>query len=161
MTEWMQSLLFIHKIIAVGLFAICYIVGGRRWKWVRRFLGSGLLGVFVLVLAYWQRSFSWWYFSYPLLLSIALCMGYGGNTTSVKIRRRLTYAIGLGLSCLPIAILGSAWILYAIQFGMCVVGSLALGVLNPMAGGAVDEEGVIAIMSICLVPFMVPAGSFI
>jgi len=160
MTEWMQSLVFIHKLLAIVLFAGCYIIGGRRWKWVRRFLGSALFGLCLAGLAYWQRSFSYWYLLYPLLLSIALCMGYGGDTTLIKFRRRLTYGTILGLSCLPIAILGSAWVLFAIQFILCIVASVIFGVFNPL-NSAVDEEGIIAVISIILIPFMIPLGGFI
>ena len=155
-------MLFTFKILAVLIFAFCYIIGGRANKWIRRILGSLMLGIFVVGFSYWQRSYSNWLCCYPLLLFIALSKGYGANDNKLftKIHRRFSYGLLFGLSCAPVAIVYSAYYLWAGQLALAIVASMFLGIKNPF-GNAVDEEGLIAIASIILVPFMITQGVYV
>jgi hypothetical protein len=70
-----------------------------------------------------------------------------------KLRKRAVCGLAYGLAGLPIAIVGGNWVLFALQMGLCVVFSVVLGVFNPLP--AAQEEGLIGLFSVALVPFYV------
>lgn len=158
MNEYIIGIFSTLKVLTIAIFAFCYWMGGRgAGKWIRRFLGSLLFSGILCVFAYFQGSFSMWYLLYPVTLSIALSMGYGGDKLWEKIRRRFIYGLCMGLSCLPIVIPNGAWGLWSIQLPLCIFSSVFMGTINPFFS-AVDEENVIAVCSVMFVPFMLRIG---
>ena len=156
MSEATQLIISTLKFVLLVLYSFLYTLGGRAGtpKWLRRYLGSILFGLGIIALSYWQGTFNYFYFLYIPLLIFALCQGYGGDSLSEKIKRRLKYGLIIGLSCLPFAIINGAWILFGLQVGLAVCASVLLGVWNPLTS-AVEEENLIAIASVLFTPFMV------
>lgn len=157
MNEWATGICSTMKVLAIAVFALCYWWGGRKQKWVRRYLGAFLFGGVVIVFSVVQQSFSWWLCAYPFCLSLALTLGYGGDAVREKIRRRFIYGLVVGLSAAPVAIVNGAWLLWGCQIVLCILASVMLGFFNPFFS-AVDEENVIAVLMVCLTPFMLGYG---
>lgn len=152
MSEWTIGLISTLKVLSVALFGACYWIGGRTNKWIRRILGSLLFGGCIVGFSFWQSCYSHWLLAYPVCLFIALSQGYGGDSFWEKVMRRGKYGIILGLSSLPIAISTGSWQLFGSQAVLALAASLVFGVFNPFHN-AVDEENLIAILSVVLVPF--------
>ena len=150
--------MFLLKFALIGVFVLCYLIGGRKWKWVRRILGSAIFGLGLVLFSLWQRCFSYYLLSYPILLFAALSLGYGGDSNWEKIRRRFIYGLCVGLSCLPVVIIYQRWGMGAIQVVQSILASIICGVANHVIPGfdmtAVEEEGIIAVASVFWVPYM-------
>ena len=142
--QWAQGV----KLLILVVFAYLYALGGMHDKWRRRFLApfiyiAGLMGV-----AYWCNTFSWFYaISFPLM-ALALSRGYGASTTSEKIKRRALYGLGVGLACLPIAIVNQAWLLLGFHVALCVATLVILGVWNPTKSARAEETTIGLIIGI-------------
>jgi hypothetical protein len=153
MSEWTVLWLAGAKLVLVLVFAVLYGVGGRRWKWVRRFGGGGLLALGVLGFAWLHGTFQWWMLAGLLTLPAALTLGYGGETPVQKIQRRLLYGLAVGCAGLPfVPSLALVW-LWGFQVVAAVSASVYLGLMNPVE--AAEEEVLIAICSTVCVPFYV------
>lgn len=154
MSEMTEVIQWVLGFVLIGVFGLCYVIGGRGGtpKWIRRFLGSLLFAGGIVGFSLWQGVYSHWLLLYPVLLCIGLCQGYGGDSFWEKVRRRGTFGIILGLSSLPIAVVSGNWTLLIGQFCLAVFASLFFGIANPFPN-AVYEEGTIGILSIFLVPF--------
>jgi len=159
MTELTEVIQWGLKFLLIGLFALCYVWGGRGGtpKWIRRFLGSGLFSAGIIGFSFWQGCYSHFLLLLPVLLCIGLCQGYGGDSFWEKVKRRGTFGIILGLSSVPLAFAYGNWALFGIQFGLAVLASVVLGVFNPFTGSssAVYEEGMIGLLSILFIPYMI------
>ena len=73
----------------IVLFSLFYVIGGRRWKWIRRFLGGLTLAAGLIGLSFILGSFNWWFLALLALYPAVLTLGYGGNSTGRKVVRRL------------------------------------------------------------------------
>ena len=153
MSEWQLVFLVPVRMGIVLVFSFLYAVGGRGPKYVRRFLGGALFGSAVLALSVWTGSFKWQIAALPGAYIGALCMGYGGNTFGEKLFRRLIYGLALGGCALIAASAAGVWSLGFFQLALAVAVSLFLGLKNPIH--AVNEEALIATLSVVCVPFMV------
>ncbi len=151
--EWFLVWMTPLRLAVVLVFALLYVIGGRKWKWLRRFVGGLFLGASVIGLSLMLGSFSWWLLGVPAMYVIALCMGYGGDTIPEKFMRRLIYGIALGGVGLYVGIVSGVWLLGLFQILLAVFASVWLGLLNPV--NAVNEESLIATLSVVCVPFMV------
>lgn len=146
MNENTLQLIAIGKLFWVVIFVGCYGFGGISDKWIRRYLGAFWMGLGVFVFGSLQDSFHWWHLLYAGLLCGALHLGYGGDSNAVKIRKRSTYGIALGVSALPLVFGSGLWVLYIYHCILCVSVSVLLGVWNPTKN-ARSEETLIAFLS--------------
>ena len=154
MTEWQLVWLVPLRLLIVTLFALCYVIGGRQWKWIRRFVGGIFLPAAVIGLSFITGSFSWVFIGALALYPVALSMGYGGNTLLEKLIKRAIYGLILGAACLFFAIPTGLWALGVFQVALAILTSTILGVWN-LPQKAVNEEALIAALSVLTVPFMV------
>ena len=149
---------FLYALMRGGIltvFIACYVAGGRQKKWVRRFIGGAWLAVTCAILS---QSFGWHLLplaGYPA----ALTLGYGGDDLITKLWRRGLYGLALGFLGLTVGILAGLWAYGLIQAVLALLASIILGVLNPgktprTEEDAVREEGLIALFSVAIVPFM-------
>jgi hypothetical protein len=145
MSEWDLVRGFPLKLIPTLLFAICYIIGGRSWKWVRRYIGPVLFVASCAILAQVFSTFSW---KIVVLLVYApiLTLPYSIDSERAFYVAALT-SVALVIGIIfgsPLGILQSAF--------ACLTGIFFIA-NHPIP--AVDEEGIIAISSVLLIPFMV------
>lgn len=138
-TELWQTLIRGTSVIA---YAFLYGIGGMQYKIIRR-LGAPLVFIaFMLFLC----GISWKALSLLTLIPY-LWMGYGGGEYEARIR----YAILAGLSgAIPCVVYGSNG-MAVLQFILTVLGTIYLGVLNPVP--ARREEFLIALLSVSVVAF--------
>lgn len=148
MGEWGEVFLVPLRLVGIIPFVFCYVVGGRRWKWVRRFIGPVV--VFLPLIAI---SHNLLLILPMLLLMLSLCLGYGADYVWESIRKRFFYGVCVGTCGAITGILLGNITLAIIQFVMALWGSMFFGVLNPTT--AVKEEALIATFSILIYPFMI------
>ena len=152
MSEWAFVWLVLFKMLVLTAFVFCYAAGGRRRKFLRRFVGGLVLAAGCVLAFLWAGTFRWYLLPVLGLYVPALCMGYGGETPWAKVARRFVYGAFLGLIGLGTSIALGSLILGLFQLALAVSASLVLGLINPVR--AVDEEAAIALLSVALVPFM-------
>lgn len=152
MTELALVWLFPIKWSVIGAFTFLYMIGGRENKAIRR-LGGGLFLAFGLFGLSMLKGFNLRLILACCTVPFGLFLGYGGDDFKTKFIRRFLYGLVLGLSGLTIGILSGHVVLGCFQLVLAVQASLALGLLNP--DDAVDEESLIAILSVVFLPFMV------
>ena len=150
MTEWRQLWLVFAGLLLLALFGLCYMVGGRTSKWVRRFVGGLLFPSGCLWIAQQGGTFHWLMLGSLVAYPIALSTGYSGDTLGEKLRQRTRYGLILGSAGLLLLIPAGHPIIGLWQIVLAVLASLTYGVKNPIP--AVAEEATIAILSICLIP---------
>ena len=151
MTEWRQLWLVFAGLLLLALFGLCYMIGGRRGKWVRRFVGGLLFPTGCLWLAQQGGTFQWAMLVSLVAYPAALSLGYGGDTLGEKLRRRSLYGLALGACGLFLLISAGHPFIGLWQVVLAVLASLTYGIKNPIP--AVAEEGQIALLSVCLIPF--------
>lgn len=140
-TELWQTLI---RGMAVVVYAFLYQLGGVQFKIIRR-LGAPL--VFIAIMLF-LAPISWKALSLLALIPY-LWMGYGGGEYEARIR----YAILAGLSgAIPCVVYGSNG-MAVLQFILTVLGTIYLGVLNPVP--ARREEFLIALLSVSVVAFTI------
>lgn len=144
--------LVVFKLILLSSFTICYVMGGRSNKWIRRFLGGIGFSAGIILLAVLNQKFTWWLLALPVAYPIALSLPYGADELWKKILLRAIYGLSFGLIGLYCGfILGNIY-LGIVQLIMSIIPSMFLGVFNPTR--AVDEEAMIGLSLVIHVPFM-------
>ena len=151
MTEWRQLWLVFAGLLLLAMFGLCYMIGGRRGKWVRRFLGGLLFPTGCLWMAQQGGTFHWLMLGSLIAYPAVLCLGYGGETVGQKLRRRTVYGLGLGAAGLWLLIPAGHPLIGLAQVVLAILVSLGFGIRNPITASA--EEGQIALLSTCLIPF--------
>ena len=139
------------KLLLVVVFSTCYWLGGRRHKWIRRYVGGILFPAGVIAFAVMAGRFAWWQLAALFTFPAALSLGYGADSLWPKAYRRGLYGFALAMAGLPLAL--SAWPVFAAQVVLAVGASVYLGLLNPV--DAAEEEALIATLSVVLVVFYV------
>lgn len=141
------------KLIIIAIFALLYSLGGVDGKWKRRFLAPAIYFIGLIGFSLIQKSFSFFYLiSIPVMIG-ALSLGYGSDSTAVKVFKRLLCGVVASLAALPIAIINHAWILLGIHICISIAFSVILGVFNPVQ--AREEENLIATSYVLLPIYMI------
>jgi hypothetical protein len=154
MNEWNEVLRLPLRFIPTILFAICYAIGGRGPKLVRRILGPILMfAAFFLIDWFSEVSYALLNIIPFSILMFGLFMGYGGDTFIEKAFRRTLYGLVLGLAGLAFALIHNELMLGIYQLQLSLVASIFFGMFNPVS--AVKEESIIATLSVILWPFMI------
>lgn len=153
MSEWVLVWLIPVRLLAVGTFVTCYVMGGRKKKYIRRYAGPAIFGIILAGIALYTRSFNPFLLLVPPAYMGALCLGYGGDSFSVKLFRRIFYGLALGSCGLFAGWITGHLFLGLVQFFLALIISPLLGLSGKEP--AVSEEAEIAMLSIGLVPFMV------
>lgn len=155
MNEYTLQAIAALKICWVAGFAMLYGMGGISNKWLRRFVGPAWMMIGIYLFGVWQGAFEWWHLAYPVLLSLALTIGYGGtDDTLVKIRKRAIYGLAIAVSAVPLLFPSHLWVLFGFHVFLCVSASVLLGVVNPTKS-ARDEESLIAAFSSIIPLFLI------
>lgn len=141
-----------------GLALACglYMQGGRKHKWIRRFLGSLVLASTVILSSIVMGIFDWWMMAVYPCLAFGFSLGYGGDDFAEKFWRRLSFALGVTSAGLTMALIlgGNAWWVLAPHLGIAVW-TVFLGIKNPLHAAA-EEAFVCGVLNImlCAYPFI-------
>lgn len=151
--EFLVGLLAFGKMLFICGFGFLYMWGGRKHKWVRRFVGGGYLALGLIGFAIIGRNFHWLMIAGIVTYPVALSVGYGGDTLWQKLGRRAIYTAGLCAAGLPYAFFGAFPWVFGLQCMIALAFNIILGIINPLE--AAEEETMIAVGSTMLVPFYV------
>ena len=154
MNEWTLVWLTIPKVLSIFFFIMCYIIGGRKRKWIRRFLGGIGFGLSIFGISILASHINWWLLALPVAYPLALCMGYGADNLWAKLIKRTLYGVLFGLIGLYAGFMTANLYLGIAQLILPIIVSVSLGVFNPLKD-AVTEETLIATSLVIHVPFMV------
>ena len=155
----------IYIVILGGFLAfvanVCYMLGGTEGfgKFWRRFIGAFVLALAASAVAILLHCWQWQYLLVLPCLILGFSLGYGGDTTIVKVLKRLCFAFGV-LSSLGIMLWIHqfsfySWIVFSSAF-LVALASVILGVINPLNNARIEEY----LVSQCLTLF-VPFIAFV
>ena len=133
--QWIATL----KLLLVAGFATLYGFGGVSGKWKRRFIAPMLFGIGIWGLTTWTQSFHWQYLLCVLFLFGALSIGYGGNTTGEKIKKRAIAGSAAAFCFVPLFWATGAWSLLALHILVCTATSVVAGTWNQTSSARTEE----------------------
>lgn len=138
MSEYTIGFQAMGGLCGVVLGCLCYMLGGRSGKWLRRYVGSFILTLTVNILCVLRGVWSPWMLAvYPCLV-LAFSLGYGGtDDLGTKIFKRAVYAFGVLMAGVVMCLILGSWFIFIPHFFMGMV-SIYLGVKNPLPA-AVEE----------------------
>lgn len=139
MSEYTIGFLATFSGLGLLLSSLLYFLGGRKDKWLRRFLGSAILTLTLLIVSYFLKVFSWWLLLTYVPITLGYCLPYGAELFWSKVGKRTIYAlcvISSGLIC-AIVFGGNAWFILPLHIGVGLF-TVYLGVTNPIH--AASEE---------------------
>ena len=149
MNEHLLQLLALGRLLGITAFAAFYAYGGINHKPLRRYYGTLLLTGLYCLFSALEGTFSWFYLMcYPLLIA-ATSIGYGADSTGMKIWKRFYCGAAYSCAMLPIAFVTQNWTMFALHTFLCLTMSITLGVINPV--NARKEETMIG-TTIGLIP---------
>lgn len=127
------------------VFAALWAVGGSDefWdgqKWIRRFLGTGLLCLW----AFLRSGFDWRYLIQMPLMMGASTLPYGANDTLTKWLLRGLFGVANGVAANTANLIHKRWLISGFSFVLIIASSIAFGVYNPF--DAMTEQFVIGFM---------------
>lgn len=152
MSEWWRVVLVFFKLQFIVAFAMLYVMGGRKHKWLRRWVGGTVLALSVLIFGAIHNSLNWGVILSTPLIYVGLALGYGGDHFWEKFLRRAFYGLMFSLPAFAISISIGRPMLGLFQIALSVLCSLYLGLINPTE--AVDEEAFLAVLSSLCYPFL-------
>ena len=145
MNEWNLVWLLPVKLIPSVVFMVCYAIGGRHFKWIRRYLGPILFSASCAILAQFLGSFSW-KIAFLLVIAPILTLPYHSDD------ERLRYVLALTAISLVFGTVFHSHLGY-LQALLSFVTGIFFTETHPT--DAVNEEGLIALLSVVVIPFMV------
>lgn len=152
MNEWQLVWITGLKVWAISFFTMCYIIGGRDFKWVRRFLGGIGFSSLVTVNAILIGSFHWILLTLFILMPLGLSLGYGEDSKLGKFWPRFLYGLYFAILGLVLGYFLNLT-LGIFQFFLALITTVVLGTRNPVH--AVYEEALIALGLTLTIPFMI------
>ena len=152
MSEQTLQIIAILKVLLVAGFAGLYGYGGMSGKWKRRFIAPVLLGSGIAGFTLWTDTFNAWSLLCVPLLFGALSLGYGGDTTGEKIRKRAIAGCAAAVCFTPLFWVTGAWSLLFLHILVCTATSIVAGVWN-QTSSARTEETLIGAMYV-LIPLL-------
>jgi len=137
--------------LAIGCFL--YMTGGRSDKWIRRFFGSLVITMTVILETVVMKNFNpWLLLIYPILVT-GFSLGYGADVPWKKIVKRSVFALTVisagGLFLVTMGSVAFPTFVLHLAVGMCTV---YLGAVNPIQAAS-EEVFVCALLNICLLMY--------
>lgn len=152
MSESTLQLIAFLKLIVVAICGLLYGLGGMKGKWKRRYVMPCVFGVAVAGFTLWTNTFNaLCLLSVPLLFG-ALSIGYGGNTTAEKIKKRAIAGASAAVCFTPLFIVSGAWTMLLLHILVCTATSIVAGTWN-QTSSARTEESLIGAMYV-LIPLL-------
>lgn len=129
-SEYKTQIREILKILCVVIFASLYAFGGVEFKILRRFIAPIWLSVSIFAF-----SGDWKAFIQAPLLMITLSLGYGAENFFVKLVKRGLFGLANGIT----SIVYRQWKLFIVHIILCILLSVAFGVINPFGSARAEE----------------------
>ena len=139
MTESTLQLIATLKVLLVAGFATLYALGGMKGKWKRRFIAPVLLGIGIAGFTLWTNTFNAWLLLCVPLLFGSLSLGYGGDKTSEKIRKRAIAGFATACCFIPLFAVCNAWSMLFLHIVVCTATSVVAGVWNRTSSARTEE----------------------
>jgi hypothetical protein len=126
---------------------ILYMVGGtgfdgKGYKWMRRFLGAGILASAANGIAIYMHVWSWMYLIMFATLAAGFSLGYGADTVPKKVFLRTVCAIGVLSTCIVgyyAAGATATGLAVCIMAGIVGAASICMGVWNPFNNAPLEQ----------------------
>lgn len=133
MNERKQLWLIIEAAIICVIFASCWAIGGSGdfWggqKWIRRFLGTGLLGFW----AFWRSGWNWLYLVQMPLMMVASTLPYGADDLGTKWLLRGVFGAANGTASNVANFWQKRWLIGGFSWVLIIATSIVFGVYNPL-----------------------------
>jgi len=133
-------------IFALAFMCLFYMLGGRKNKWLRRFIAPLFQEASTNLCAWIMGIWNAWLLLTYILVAIGFSFGYGGETTGSKLFRRLVYcAMNLTVALLFIFLYGPKMLWIFIPNIGVAAWSIYLGIKNPLYAPA-EEVFVCALL---------------
>lgn len=158
MNEKTLVVFVILKLALLGVFALCYVIGGRGTesdpgrKWIRRYLGGITFAAGMIILSMAMGKFNWFSLALLGLYPFGLTLNYGADDFLEKLKLRAIYGLYFGIVGLFCGWMYGVIYLGVVQVFISVAASVFLGVFNPVR--ATDEEAMLGLAIVIHVPFM-------
>lgn len=141
------------RVLILAVFSWLYSLGGRSGKWKRRWLAPIWMVLSVSLLSLYFHSFKWYIPVILLFLIPTLTLGYGHDQFFGKLARRAVYGLCIGLVGFVLGICLGVPEMGILQAILATLTSIYIGTQNPIEASL--EEGFIALLLVCTIPFMV------
>lgn len=148
--QWVQG----SKILVIAVYVMLYGLGGYKWKFLRRIVGSVFLTIAICCFAVIDGVFHWYLPVVALLLYGASSLPYGGETDYTILTNRFVFGLAMATAFLPLAFATGLWVAYGLHVGVCVIASVVIGVSSPFLS-ARAEETVLALLYSALPLFII------
>ena len=141
------------SLVSLAIGSWLYMLGGRKDKWLRRFIGSLVITGTAMIMSLLMGKFSpWLLISYPIVMG-GMTLGYGANEPFQKVLKRGLFALGVisggFVYCLVFG--GNAWWILIPHVGVAAW-SIYLGVKNPLHAAA-EETFICALLNLGLMMY--------
>ena len=142
MNERKQLWFILEGAFVCAIFAALWAIGGSGdfWggqKWIRRFLGPGLLCLWAFV----RSGLDWRYLVQMPLMMGASTLPYGADDLGTKWLLRGVFGVANGIGANVANLLLKRWLVSAFSFVFIIATSIVFGVYNPLP--AMAEQFVI------------------
>lgn len=138
MSERKEQIIQIVKMLIVVICASLYAMGGTEGmggKWLRRFMAPAICGgTAVIITRDWLSLVKM-----PVLI-IASHLGYGADSTVMKVFKRFYCGIAFGLGATLYEAIRGRWALVMVIGVMVVWAFVTMGVINPFNSARIEES---------------------
>lgn len=150
MNEYSIGYLAIGNIVAVAVTCLCYMLGGRANKWIRRYIGSAVLAAAVNVTALLLNTWSaWLLIVWPMTIGM-FTRGYSNNSGTGWIKRICIGIISVLIGCFLCWVFDGGWWLLIIHGALCA-GTVLFSFKNPLPAAA--EEPLVCLLNSTMIVF--------
>lgn len=136
--EQKEQVIQIVKMLIVVLCAALYAMGGTDGmggKWLRRFMAPAVYGVTAVVI-----TRDWLSLVKMPVLILASHLGYGSNSTVMRVFKRLYCGLAFGIGATIFELIRGRWA-FAITVSVLVVWCfVTMGVINPFNSARIEES---------------------
>lgn len=157
MTETQIGLTACLGLVGLVITCVLWMLGGRKGKWKRRYVGSAIMSTTVIALCVLMNKFDPWLLVLYVTLAVSYSMGYGGDDLWEKTRRRSLFVLGnLASGAVLMVVLGVPFLwIPLIHLGVSLW-TIPLGISSSIHAAS-EEVFVCALLNIMLLayPFIV------
>jgi len=137
MNEYLIGYVAVGSIFGLGFMALFYMLGGRKNKWLRRFIAPLFQEVSSNICFWIMGIWNAWLLVVYVLVALGLSFGYGGDTWGKKVIRRTIYCIAnLTVGILFVILYGPTMLWIFIPNVGVAAWSIYLGIRNPIYAAA-------------------------
>lgn len=137
-SEQKEQIIQIVKMIVVVICASLYAIGGTEemgGKWLRRYLAPAICGG-----AAFAITFDWLVLVKMPVLILASTLGYGADTTWLKVIKRLYCGLAFGIGATLYELINKRWFLSIYLILWITSAFVFFGAFNPFGSARIEES---------------------